>query len=281
VSAQTASQTTLEDIYKEYKGYFRQFRLLTLAKMKTWQIFLVGTLGAVALFSFHAYESALAGIAAIATVAAVIVGFWLHPRKEVFYLRTTFEVPDRDYSLVVEHEQLAVRVELARLWLLFIPTLMSVAFLVITFASGTTWKVPLVDSILVDRLGMGPYPVLLFFRFLVIAVFGLLTAWITERWVLRDARACNAATVSRHKKRISYSFRDHSGEYYGGDGIPFGATRSPRLRTIVLYRTDKPGFNKIAMCCLFHRLVIHGRGLTDLDEATIAAKNVQSASQPI
>lgn len=251
--------------------------------MKSWQIFLVGTLGAIALFSFHAYESALAGVAAIATVAAVVFGFCLRPSKEVFYLRTTVHVPDPDYAVVIEHDQVAVRVELARLWLLFIATFMSVAFLLVTFASGTTWKISIIDSSLVYWLNLGPYPVLLFFRFLVIAVFGLLTAWITERRVLRDASLCSAATLSRYKNRIIYSFRDPSGEYYGGEGIPFGATRSPRLRTIVIYRAAKPQLNKIAMCCLFHRLVIQGRGLTDLDKATVAAKSVeaQPVSQPL
>lgn len=251
--------------------------------MKAWQILLVGTLGAIALWSFHAYESALAGIAAIASVMAVVFGFCLRPTKEVFYLRTTVQLPDPDYAVSVEHDRVAVRVELARLWLLFIATFTAVAFLLVTFASGTTWKISLLDSGLVDWLSVGPYPVLLFFRLLVIAVFVLLTAWITERWVLRDASVCSAASIHRYKKRIMYSFTDSSGEYYGGEGIPFGATRSPRLRTIVLYRTDKPRFNKIAMCCLFHRLVILGKGLTDLDEATVAAKGVEAerVSQPI
>jgi hypothetical protein len=31
-------------------------------------------------------------------------------------------VPDPDYAVVVEHDQIGVRVELARLWLLFMPT---------------------------------------------------------------------------------------------------------------------------------------------------------------
>ncbi len=248
--------------------------------MKTWQIFLVGSLGAVVLWSFHAYESALAGIAAIATVAAVVFGFCLRPSKEVFYLRTTVRIPDPDYAVSVEHDRVAVRVELARLWLLFIATFTSVAFLLVTFASGTTWRISLFDSSLVDWLNLGPYPVLLFFRLLVIAVFGLLTAWITERWVLRDASVCSAATLSRYKKRIIYSFKDPSGEYYGGEGVPFGATRASRLRSIVIYRTGKPHLNKIAMCCLFHRLVILGRGVTDLDESTVAANIVEAHLVP-
>ena len=251
--------------------------------MKPWQIFLVGITGAAAFFSFHAYESALAGLLAIAMVAAVVFGFCLHPRKEVFYLRTTVLVPDPDYAVVKEHDRLAVRVELARLWLLFIATFTAVAFLLVTFASGTTWKISLIDSTLVNWLNLGPYPVLLFFRLLVIAAGGLLAAWVSERWVLRDASVCSATFLHRYQKRIMYGFKDPSGEYYGGEDIPFGATRATRLRTIVLYRTGKPHLNKIAMCCLFHRLVILGTGVTDLDEATVVAKvaETQPVSQPL
>jgi hypothetical protein len=37
------------------------------------------------------------------------------------------------------------------------------------------------------------------------------------------------------------------------------------------------------MCCLFHRLVILGTGVTDLDEATVAAKvaEAEPISQPL
>ena len=52
-------------------------------------------------------------------------------------------------------------------------------------------------------------------------------------------------------------------------------------RPIVLYNVSRPDVSKIAICCLFHRLVIVGRGLNDLDEATAASRSatVQSASQ--
>ncbi len=251
--------------------------------MKPWQIFLVGTIATVALFSFHAYESALAGMVAVAIVLAVVVGFCLLPRKDVFYLRTTVQIPDPDYAVAVEHDRIAVRVELARLWLLFIPTFAAVAFLLVTYTKGITWKFSLIDSGFVNWLNLGPYPVLQFFRFIVLGDFALLTAWISECWVLRDASACGAGFVHRNGKRIMYSFQDPQGDYFGGQGIPLGPTRSPQLRTIVLYRTGKPHLNKLAMCCLFHRLVIIGRGLTDLDEATVAARSVksQTAAQPI
>jgi hypothetical protein len=55
------------------------------------------------------------------------------------------------------------------------------------------------------------------------------------------------------------------------------------LARIVFYRTSRPQLNKIATACLFHRPVIVGRGLTDLDAATVAAYSVktQHASQPL
>jgi hypothetical protein len=59
--------------------------------MKAWRIFLVGAIGAVALFSFHAYESALTGLVAIAIVVAMVFGFCVRPRKEVFSARTVVQ----------------------------------------------------------------------------------------------------------------------------------------------------------------------------------------------
>jgi hypothetical protein len=239
--------------------------------MKAWQIFAVGTLAALVLFSVHAYESVLAALAAVGLLAAVVVGFCVRPRNEVFYLRTTIRVYDPDYAVAVEHDRIAVRVELTRLWLLFIPTFAAIAFLLVTAASGTTWNVSVFGSLRVGWLDMGPYPVLMFFRMLVVGVFGLLSGWITERWVLRDASACSAGSVQSLGHRIIYSFQDPSGGYYGGEGFPFASMRSPDLGTIVFYSTLKPELSKIAMCCLFHRPVMIGRGLTDLDEATVAS----------
>src|SRR5579863_1401510 len=235
--------------------------------MKSWQIFVVGTLAAVAVFFLSAIESSLAGIAAILIVGAVIAGFCLPPHRDVFYLRTTVEVPDPDYALVVEHDRLAVRVELARLWLLFLPTFLAVAFLIVTFLKGTTWKISLLDSDSLIWFQAGPYPVLLFFRLLIVAVFGLLAAWLGERWVLRDASACSASYVHFSTGRIVYGFMDPRGEYYGGEGFPSAFNLSPQLRTIVFYRVSKPDLSRIAMCFVFHRPVTIGRGVTDLDQA--------------
>jgi hypothetical protein len=96
-------------------------------------------------------------------VALVGIGFWLQPRTDVFYIRTTVWRLDPDHNPLCEHEQLAVKVELARLWLLFVPTALAVAFLVVTAAHGTLWRVSLLDWIengyallIVDRTSTFP-----------------------------------------------------------------------------------------------------------------------------
>ncbi len=247
--------------------------------MKAWQIFAVGVGVLVAAALLPAYEDFLAGAAAVAIVAVVVFGFLLRPRRDTFYLRTTLVMSEPDYALAVEHDRIAIRVELARLWLLFFPTFAAIAFLVVTSAKGTTW-----DFSLLDRIWeMGSYPVILVVRLFLALYVGILSTWVSERWVLRDAEACSADSVSTRTGTLLYSFRDRSGGYYGGEGFPFALDRSPKLARIVFYRSSKPEMSKIAMACLFHNVVILGRGLTELDESTVAAHsvNVQPASQPL
>jgi len=110
-------------------------------------------------------------MAAVAMVAVVVAGFLFRPRKDKFYLRTTLVVSEPDYPLLVEHDRNAIRVELARLWLLFMPTFAAVAFLTVTSAKGTTW-----DFSLLDRFGgTGSYPIYLGIRGFQIIVVGLLS----------------------------------------------------------------------------------------------------------
>ncbi len=249
------------------------------AAVKAWQIFIAGVAVLLAVLFLPSYESILAGLAAIAMVAVVVIGFLLRPRKDMFYLRTTLVVSEPDFPLSVEHDRVAVRIEMARLWLLFFPTFAAVAFFILTSAKGTTWDFDLLDKLFES----GSYPIVLGVRAFQIIVVGLLSTWVSERWVLRDAEACSANSVSVMAGRLLYSFKDRQGEYYGGEGFPFALVRSPKLARIVFYRTSSPQLNKIAMACLFHRPVIVGRGVTDLDEATVAVHSVaaQPASQPL
>ena len=249
--------------------------------MKVWQIFGVGVAVLVAVLLLPSYESVLAGLAAVVMVAVVVAGFLFRPRKDVFYLRTTLVVSEPDYPLAVEHDRVAVRVELARLWLLFLPTLAAVAFLIVTSASGTTWRFSVLDRFL--NATTTSYPILYGIRVFLVIVVGLLSTWVSERWVLRDADACSADSVSPTAGLLLYSFKNRSGEYYGGEGFPFALVRSAKLARIVFYNVSNPQRNRIAMGCLFHRPVIVGRGLTDLDESTVATRSVeaQPASQPL
>lgn len=247
--------------------------------MKAWQIFCVGVAVLLAVLLLPSYESVLAGLAAVVMVAIVVTGFLFRPRREVFYLRTTLVVSEPDYALAVEHDRVAVRVELARLWLLFFPTFAAVAFLIVTSASGTTWRFSVLDRL----LNAATYPIFYGIRVFLLIVVGLLSTWVSERRVLRDADACSADSVSLKTGFLLYSFKSPSGEYYGGEGFPFALVRSAKLARIVFYNVSNPQRNKIAMGCLFHRPVIVGRGLTDLDESTVAARSlsIRSASQSL
>ncbi|MGA3300980.1 MAG: hypothetical protein ABSD87_12890, partial [Candidatus Acidiferrales bacterium] len=100
------------------------------------RVLLLGVLILAAAFLFTPYEAILEGILAIILVAAVVLGFTLYPLRDVFHLRTTLTVATPDGNLVLEHDYLAVKVQLARLWLLFLPTLLAVGFLVVTSANG-------------------------------------------------------------------------------------------------------------------------------------------------
>ncbi len=225
------------------------------------------------------YEAFLEGAIAIIIVTAVAVGFLMFPRKDVFYVRTTVRSIVAS-GPIAEHDYVAVKVELARLWLLFLPAFLAVAFLVIPAAQGVLWKFSLMNWTFAT--GYGPFLVQLW-RVPALIVLVMLPAWITERWVLRDAAACTARSFSIYGRRVSfgewvslgrvsYSFMGEYGEYFGGDDIHFGLVQPRELKTIVFYNARKPEWNKIAMGLLFHRLIILGRGVTDLDEQTVAAQ---------
>jgi hypothetical protein len=159
--------------------------------MKAWQIFPVGVAVLGAALLLPSYEPVLAGWAAIVMVTVVVLGFIFRPRRDTFYLRTTLVISEPDYPLVVEHDRIAVRVELARLRVLFLPTFAAVAFLIVRSAKGTTWKFSLLDSF----WETSSYSVLVGIRAFLFLVVGLLSTWVSERWVMRDA-GCVVRTLS-------------------------------------------------------------------------------------
>ena len=64
------------------------------------------------------------------------------------------------------------------------------------------------------------------------------------------------------------------GECYGGECPYFGMISARELASIVFHHARKPELNRIAMGFMFHRLIILGRGVTELDKQTTAAQAV-------
>ena len=95
---------------------------------------------------------------------------------------------------------------------------------------------------------------------------------------MKDAEACSVRSFQMSTGRfgrvgrVSYLFMGEHGEYYGGDCLYFGLVHPRELATIVFHNVRNPDLNKIAMGFLFHRLIVLGRGVTDLDKQTAAAQ---------
>lgn len=239
--------------------------------MKTLQIFAVGVAILIAVVYLPAYQSMIAGFFGLAIVGIVVAGFALTPKREILYVRTSDWDIDVDGELSLEHDRLAIRVQLTRLSLLFVPTFAAVAFLLVTYARGTTWKVDLLDALTPPLFSVRPW------LFYVLEVGGfvlwyVLSRWIHERRVFRDAEACSASSFSQPDAR--YHFVTKEGDYYGGT---HGRTlrflsRTRELSYLVCYRRTNPSLNVIGAALVFHKLTILGRGLTDLDEGTVAAR---------
>jgi hypothetical protein len=240
-----------------------------------WPVLIVVVVLAGALL-FTPYEAFLEGTIAAVMVTAVLAGFLMHPRRDVFYVRTALPVMDPGRNKFLEQDLLAVRVELVRLWLLFVPTVLAVASLVFLAAGGPT-QFSFLNWLFSSRYA--PIAILIL-QYLPLSVLLLTAAWISERRVLRDAEACSARSYSISQAqvgragRVSYLFMGEHGEYYGGYCycLYLGLVQPPELGTIVFHNIQKPELNKIAMGFLFHRLVVLGRGVTDLDKQTAAAQ---------
>ena len=238
--------------------------------MRRLKTLIVGIAGLITLFLLQIYQSAVAGLIAIVMVALVVAGFLLIPKRDVFYVRTTVLGLDANGELVEEHDRIAVKVELTRLWMLYFPTFVAVGFLVVTWASGTTWRINLIDGLTPPLFSSNP--VLLYaLKGLAFVVWILLTAWIGERRVFRNAEACSAASVSQSGRALVYSFVTKTGDYFGGWTMPH-ALRPSEVSTLVFYNLQKPELNLLTMALLFHRVTVIARGVTDLDSATVTAK---------
>src|SRR5271165_1399437 len=192
---------------------------------------LVAVLVLAGVLLFSPYEAFLEGFIALVIVVAVVVGFLMYPRREVFYVRTTVRLIRPDRNRALEHDFVAVKVELARLWLLFVPTLMAVAFLVF-FAAGGATKFSSLNWIFSSQFAPAA---LVICQYPPVLVLVLLAAWIGERRVMRNVDACTARsftfshTGSGRIGRVSYLFMGEHGEYYAGDCMYFGLVRPDEL----------------------------------------------------
>jgi hypothetical protein len=237
---------------------------------------LIGVVILAGVLLFTPFEAFLEGALAFVMVAAVVVGFLMYPRREVFYVRTTVRLLGRERNQTLEHDFVAVKVDLARLWLLFVPTFLAVAFLIF-FAAGGPTKLSVLNWFFLSAYAHIAFVVCQYPPLLVLI---LLSACIGERRVMRDAEACSARSFSLSLARVprigrvAYLFMGEHGEYYGGECQYFGLVHTHELATIVFHDVRKPELNRIAMGFLFHRLTILGRGVTDLDKQTIAAQAV-------
>ena len=235
---------------------------------------LLGIIVLAGVLLFTPYEAFLEGTLAFLIVVAVMGGSFMHPKKEVFYVRTAVPRIDPERNQAIEHDLLAVQVELARLGLLFVPTALATAFLVF-FAAGGPAKFSVLNWVLSSKYAFIGFYVC---ELLPLPVLILVSAWVSERKIMRDAEACAARsftfpTLRSHQiGRVSYLFMGEHGEYYGGNCMYFGSEHPPELANIVFHNPRKPEINRIAMGLLFHRLIVLGRGVTDLDTETVAAQ---------
>ncbi len=222
------------------------------------------------------YEAILETILAVLILLAVVVGFLLHPRRNVFFVQTTVRLTDADQNHALEHDFLAVKVELARLWILFLPTFSALAFVVASSADGVLWQFSFLNATFSSKYAA---IALYAMHWVPLIVLLLLWAWIRERWIMRDAEACCATSSSITGWRVSYTFRGDGEGYYRGDRIYVGLVHPRQLAMIVFYNVRKPELNsKIAMGLLFHRLTTLGRGVTELDKQTLAAQAAMAES---
>lgn len=235
-------------------------------------MFAIGGIALVLLFS--PYEPVLEGILALGIVVAAASGSLMHPRRDVFHIWTAVRLIDRDRNQDMEHDILAVRVELARLWLWFVPTSLAVIILVF-FALGGPGNFSFLNWIFSSRYSYGAF---ILCQYPPLLVLVLLSAWIDERRVMRDAEACSATsfTISRARAgfvgQVDYQFRGEHGEYFGGYCSYFGFAHPRELSSVVFHNVRKPELNKIAMGFIFHRFIVLGYGVTDLDKQTAAAQ---------
>jgi hypothetical protein len=237
----------------------------------------VGICAVAFILFFTPFEGVFEGILAFVLIATVVLGFSLQPNKEVYYVQTTRRLREPSGNQALEKDFLAVKIELVRLWILFVPTFIAVAYLIASSANGVLWKFSVLNWSF-----NSPYSswLILGGREMIGLNFLLLYAWVSERRVLRHAEASYAISFVAETMNVTYAFYDAQGVIQGGDCSSFDLTRSRKLAKIVFYHPEKPDVNKIAMAFLFHRVVVLGRGVTDLNTQTAEAQKALAEIRP-
>jgi hypothetical protein len=242
------------------------------------RVLFVGLALVAAVLLFTSYEAVYEAVVSVAFVVAVIAGFAMFPRKDVYYLKTRVQRRrGRRIESGPEFDYVAIRLELVRLWLLFIPTFLAVAFLTVSSARGRFGHASFLNRVL-DLHDSRQEAIFLFIHYIPMAVAFILWAWLTERWALRDVEVTTAQTwgvTGRDGRRVfgrrvTYSFKDERGELCGGDCLFYGLIPEHELQSAVFYNARKPARNRIATGLLFHKPVVIGRGITELDKDTSA-----------
>jgi hypothetical protein len=238
--------------------------------MKGWQRFAIGTAMlclVLLLFPLMAY---IAVFVAMVMVATVIVGFLLVPDRDSWIVWVTqysfAEGEDDDIDVFFTQEPIAIQAYVTRLWILYIPTIMAVGFLMFVAARDiwsfdiTTYFSP--ESFFAARVGVG-------------VVWFLLAGWLYERWLLRRAAAASTREEREgHDYFTAYYFVVER-EYHGGLSFPlFSYYDEPALAQVVMYRRTNPSSNRLVRAFLFHGFKVIGRGVQDLDV------RLQYATQP-
>ena len=85
------------------------------------------------------YYPMLVALYALAIIIAIVAGFLLRPLKDIVLVRPNLSFSSPVPSRSVKHDQVALRVEITRLWLLFLPTFAALAFFVVASVNGLAW----------------------------------------------------------------------------------------------------------------------------------------------
>ncbi len=174
---------------------------------------------------------------AVLMVIAVITGFSFVPDRDLWivwltqYTLTEGE-RDEDIDLISTQEPIAIRAEVARLWCLYLPTVLALGFLTLMVMRGFGGF---------DISRHFSYQLFLGARIGIAAVWFLLASWVYERWLLRQAGGAQTLE-EREVGRLgrAYSFVVEP-EYYGGVCLAlFSYREEPELTHVVMYRRANP-----------------------------------------